>query len=85
MKNSKLRTFLFSLVLVLSVGSYAFIQSVQVPNKNIKCQQAKQLLEGNSNLKMEAIAEDCGFNSNSTFYAAFKKVTGTTPAKYAKR
>lgn len=44
MKNNKLRTFFFSLILVLSVGSYAFIQSVNVPNKNIKC-QAKQMLE----------------------------------------
>ena len=45
--------------------------------------EAKKLLISDKNLKIEVIAEDCGFNSNSTFYSAFKKVTGTTPAKYA--
>lgn len=44
--------------------------------------EAKRLLHANHHLKMEAIAEQCGFNSNSTFYTAFKKFTGTTPAKY---
>lgn len=47
--------------------------------------QAKEMLEADSPLKMEAIAEECGFNSTSTFYAAFKRETGTTPAKYAQK
>lgn len=43
---------------------------------------AIEILKSESNLKMEVIAEQCGFNSNSTFYTAFKKITNTTPSKY---
>ncbi len=49
-----------------------------------RIEEAKQLLKASPNLKIEIIAEQCGFNSNSTFYAAFKKITGTTPSKYIK-
>ncbi len=47
-----------------------------------RIEEAKQLLKTNPNLKIEIIAEQCGFNSNSTFYTAFKKITNTTPSKY---
>ncbi len=47
-----------------------------------RIENAKKMLKEEQNLKMEIIAENCGFNSNSTFYAAFKKFTNTTPAKY---
>jgi YesN/AraC family two-component response regulator len=47
-----------------------------------RIEEAKKLLKTESNLKMEIIAEKSGFNSNSTFYTAFKKITNTTPAKY---
>ena len=36
-------------------------------------------------LSIEAIAYDCGFNSLSAFYNAFKKVYNTTPAKFRQR
>ena len=49
-----------------------------------RIEEAKQMLRTNDNLKIQAIAEICGFNSNSTFYTAFKKVTGTTPAEFIK-
>lgn len=49
-----------------------------------RIEEAKRLLLEDSNLKIEVIAENCGFNSNSAFYTAFKKVTNTTPAKYLK-
>ncbi|WP_224488641.1 helix-turn-helix transcriptional regulator [Robertkochia flava] len=45
--------------------------------------EARRILGSDSNLKMEVVAEMCGFNSKSTFYTAFKKITQTTPAKYA--
>lgn len=47
-----------------------------------RIEEAKILLNTEPNLKIEIIAEKCGYNSNSTFYTAFKKITNTTPAKY---
>ena len=61
------------------------------PNKNFslfineyRIEEAKRILDSKSKLKIEVIAEMCGFNSNSTFYSVFKKITNTTPAKYSK-
>ena len=50
-----------------------------------RIEEAKRMLLDNEHLKIQAIAELCGFNSNSTFYTAFKKVTGTTPAEFVKQ
>lgn len=49
-----------------------------------RIEEAKRILSEDSVLKIEVIAEHCGFNSNSAFYTAFKKVTNNTPAKYLK-
>ncbi len=44
--------------------------------------EAKRLLVELPDLNLESIAERCGFNSNSTFFAAFKKIAACTPASF---
>lgn len=43
---------------------------------------ACKLLETDTLLSIEGIGDEVGFNSKSTFFSAFKKVKGLTPAKY---
>ncbi len=44
-----------------------------------------QLIKSNENFRqftIEGLAKEAGFSSRAPFYAAFKKVTGTTPSEY---
>ncbi|MEO0572704.1 MAG: helix-turn-helix domain-containing protein [Bacteroidota bacterium] len=45
---------------------------------------AKEMILQNDSYTFEAIAMECGFNSKSTFYSAFKKQTGMTPSRFKK-
>ncbi|MGB0521601.1 MAG: helix-turn-helix domain-containing protein [Flammeovirgaceae bacterium] len=45
---------------------------------------AKKLLKTDHPFTLEALGYECGFSSQSNFYASFRKITGTTPAKYKK-
>lgn len=47
-----------------------------------RIREACQLISCSGHLTFEAIGYEVGYNSKSTFYAAFRKITATTPALY---
>lgn len=47
-----------------------------------RIEEACRLITENDRLTFEAIGYEVGFNSKSTFYAAFKKIKDTTPALF---
>ena len=75
---------------VLDVPSYYLSQVINdFSNMNFnnfvnqyRVEAAKKMLLTNNTLTIEAIGQECGFKSKSSFYAAFKKNTETTPSKY---
>jgi AraC-like DNA-binding protein len=52
--------------------------------KEYRIEKAKKLLETEKNYTIESLGYDSGFTSKSTFFTAFKKATGLTPAEYQK-
>lgn len=48
----------------------------------LRTEEAKKLIQKNDRFTLEAIGQEAGFRSRSTFYATFKKVTGKTPAQF---
>jgi transcriptional regulator GlxA family with amidase domain len=49
----------------------------------IRIERAKKLLT-DSNEKMDAVAEMCGYQSGNSFWVAFKQATGMSPRQYQK-
>ncbi|MCL2511178.1 MAG: helix-turn-helix transcriptional regulator, partial [Bacteroidales bacterium] len=50
---------------------------------DLRLDEAKRLLD-NSDLTIESIALDCGFNTSRTFYNQFRERYRMTPAAYRK-
>lgn len=44
--------------------------------------EACKILSNNSNLTIDAVGAEVGFNSKSTFFATFKKIKGMTPSVF---
>ncbi|MBD2705131.1 AraC family transcriptional regulator [Spirosoma sp. BT702] len=47
-----------------------------------RIKEACTILSQTTNLTIEAVGDEVGFNSKSTFFATFKKIKGTTPSVY---
>lgn len=50
-----------------------------------RIEEAKELMQKNHQFTLEAIGNEAGFSSKSTFYSTFKKVVGVTPAQFRKQ
>jgi len=50
----------------------------------LRLEEVRRLFDNHSELNIEVIAADCGFNTYQTFYRLFKKRYKLSPAEYAK-
>ena len=66
--------------LINSYSNYNFSDFIN----SLRVEQAKQFLSNDdfNSYTIVAIGLECGFNSKSTFYSAFKKFTTKTPTTY---
>ena len=88
-KNSSLKV--SDLAKAINIPDYRLSQILNEHHKmnfpsyinTFRINKAKQLiLQTDINLSLEGIGYECGFNSKSTFFSTFKKMTGLTPASY---
>ena len=63
---------------------YANADNVSSYLNRLRVEYAIKLMKEKPNLSFDAIAKEASFNSHSTFYRAFYKVCGMTPAQYMK-
>lgn len=58
MKNNNLRTSLFSVIILLSIGCYAFLNTIEVPQTNVNSNFELDQVEVESLKKQETIMPD---------------------------
>ncbi len=61
-----------------------FSKSFSLFINELRIKKAKELLLLSNRYTIEAIGYESGFNSKSTFYTTFKKITRQTPSEYQK-
>ena len=61
-----------------------FNKSFNVYINELRIESAKMLLINNRNYTIEGVGYESGFNSKSSFFTIFKKMTGQTPSEYQK-
>ena len=61
-----------------------FNKSFNVYINELRIESAKMLLISNKNFTIEGVGYESGFNSKSSFFTVFKKMTGQTPVEYIK-
>jgi len=66
-----------------TINTYSNVNFSDFVN-SFRVDKVKELLASQefSEYTIVAIGLECGFNSKSTFYSAFKKNTGVTPVQY---
>lgn len=67
---------------LLNAGGKKFTDFVNYHRVNYVISELEK--GSNENMSIEGIATEAGFASRSTFYTAFKKITGLTPSEYIK-
>ncbi|GAB5553123.1 MAG: hypothetical protein Sapg2KO_27140 [Saprospiraceae bacterium] len=64
---------------ILGISFTQWINTFRVEEAKVQLLQSS-----NQHLTLEAIGQQCGFRSKSSFFNAFKKITGLTPNAYVK-
>ena len=70
--------------LVAFLQKHGNVENVSDYVNHLRAEYAVKLMKEKPLLSIEAIAEESGFSSRSTFYRAFYKVFGMTPTQYVK-
>jgi AraC-like DNA-binding protein len=61
-----------------------FNKSFNLYINELRIESAKRFLLSNKNFTIEGVGYESGFNSKSSFFTVFKKMTGQTPTEYKK-